>query len=164
MPTNPGITLDRLLEKKTSLDAIQAVKVALQVAQQIGTSGDAFLIHPGRILVGKDGAVKLLPPPAEDLVMPVVVEYPAYVSPEEIRGHAPDVRSALYSLGCTLYALLTGAPPHQRGDPKKTLQAHLEDPLPDVRAKVPAASEALARALRGLLAKDPAQRLQRPED
>ena len=64
-----------------------------------------------------------------------MVEYPAYASPEEIRGVQPDVRSGLYSLGCTLYQLLAGEPPYSHPDPKHILHAHLNAPIPDVRTK-----------------------------
>ncbi len=164
MQTNQGLTLDRYLEKRSPLEPAQAAKISIQVAQQLGSAAGSLLIHPGRILISKDGSVKLLPPAAEELSLPAVVEYPAYASPEEIRGGHPDVRSALYSLGCTLFELLSGEPPYSSSDPKQVLHAHVEGDVPDVRERASGVPDTLAEALRDLLAKDPELRIQTPEE
>ncbi|MBI4602933.1 MAG: hypothetical protein HY721_13330 [Planctomycetes bacterium] len=164
MDTHQGITLDRYLAKRSPLEQAQAAKLMIQVAQQLGTAADSFLVHPGRILVQKDGSVRLLPPAAEDLALPAIVEYPAYAAPEEVRGGRPDVRSALYSIGCTLYEVLAGAPPYAGSDPKQVLHAHIEAPVPDVREKAPGVSATLAETVRSLLEKDPELRIQTPDE
>jgi hypothetical protein len=164
MHTNQGLTLDRYLEKKSPLEPAQAARIAMQIAQQLGSAGGSLLIHPGRILVTKTGTVQLLPPPVEELSLPAVVEYPAYASPEEIRGVQPDVRSALYSLGCTLFELLSGAPPFSFPEPKQILHAHLETPVPDVRENASAVPASLGEVLNELLEKDPELRIQTPAE
>ena len=164
MQTQPSLTLDRYLSERGPMDPVQAAKIAIQVARQLSQAGDALLVHPARILVGKDGSVRLLPPPAEDLALPAIVEFPAYASPEEARGGHPDLRSGLYSLGCTLHELLTGRPPYSAGDPKQMLKAHLESPVPDLRKLSPKTPPALAEIVKELLAKDPEERVQTPEE
>src|SRR5262245_21454048 len=144
METHQGLTLDRYLREKGPLAPDQAAKIAIQVAQQMGPASGSLLIHPGRILVTREGSVRLLPPPAEELALPVVVEFPAYAAPEEIRGGQPDIRSGLYSLGSTLFELISGHPPYQRKDPKDLLRAHLEDPVPDLRELSTAVKPAVA--------------------
>jgi hypothetical protein len=162
MQSPQELTLDRYLRKRSPLDPPQAVKIAIDIASQLSPSGDSMLVHPGRILVHRDGTVRLLPPAAEELALPAIVEFPAYASPEEIRGAKPDLRSGLYSLGCTLFELLAGHPPFTSADPREVLHAHLEKPVPDLKQAAPAVSDRLAGAVMDLLAKDPELRIQTP--
>jgi serine/threonine protein kinase len=88
---------------------------------------------------------------------------PAYVAPEQTLDPAnADIRADVYSLGCTLYYLLTGAPPFEGRSTYEVLQAHQSmeaRPLNVVRPEVP---EELAAVVRKMMAKDPAQRYQTP--
>jgi serine/threonine protein kinase/formylglycine-generating enzyme required for sulfatase activity len=90
---------------------------------------------------------------------------PDYVAPEQTLDAAnADIRADVYSLGCTLYYLLTGAPPFKGRSLFDVLQAHqsLEArPLNLVRAEVP---QELAAVVRKMMAKDPAQRYQTPAE
>jgi serine/threonine protein kinase len=88
---------------------------------------------------------------------------PGYVAPEQTLDAAKaDIRADIYSLGCTLYYLLTGAPPFEGRSRYEVLQAHQSmaaKPLNLVRPEVP---EELAAVVRKMMAKDPAQRYQTP--
>jgi hypothetical protein len=88
---------------------------------------------------------------------------PEYVAPEQaMNARDVDTRADIYSLGCTLYALLVGRPPFQERYPTETVLAHIEKecrPVCDVRPDVPAE---LAAVVAKMLAKDPARRHQRP--
>ncbi|HKI30732.1 MAG TPA: serine/threonine-protein kinase [Gemmataceae bacterium] len=90
---------------------------------------------------------------------------PQYVAPEQaLDAHTADIRADIYSLGCTLYCLLTGRPPFNEGTALKTIMAHREKeavPLHEVRREVP---EALSAVVARVLAKDPAQRYQTPAE
>ena len=82
----------------------------------------------------------------------------AYLAPESVRGGPPDPRSDLYSLGCTLYEVITGRTPFPAGTPLEIVRAHLgEEPLPlrTFRRDVP---EGLERLVLRLLRKEPGQR------
>jgi WD40 repeat protein len=73
-----------------------------------------------------------------------------------------DIRSDIYSLGCTLYCLLRGRPPFADGSAMQKILGHLEkepQPLPELRPEVPAK---LAAVVARMMAKDPAQRYQKP--
>jgi serine/threonine protein kinase/WD40 repeat protein len=91
-----------------------------------------------------------------------VMGSPGYIAPEQVReAHAADTRSDIYSLGCTLYFLLAGQPPFS-GTVAEKLEAHERkspQPLGQVRPDVPAG---LTAVLDRMLAKDPAQRYQKP--
>lgn len=163
MEEGRGVRLDRYLSERGPLEPAKALRIAFQVAQQLaqmGSGGGSHIVHPGRILIERGGAVRLLPPPAEDLALPPMLEFPHYASPEEIRGAQPDLRSSLYSLGCTLFELLAGHPPYTGNDPRAILRAHAEAPIPDLRKEAPAVSQALAETVRELMEKDPDLRIQ----
>ena len=94
-----------------------------------------------------------------------VIGTPDYIAPEQARdAHAADIRADIYSLGCTLYDLLTGKPPFPEGTAFTKVMGHLErhpQPLVVVRPEVP---PALAQVVDKMLAKDPAQRYQTPAE
>jgi eukaryotic-like serine/threonine-protein kinase len=82
-----------------------------------------------------------------------------FVSPEQaIDAHSVDARSDIYSLGCTLYYLLTGKPPYQKENMALTLLAHAEAPIPNVREEVAGAPEELDLVFQRLLAKQAGDR------
>ncbi len=88
---------------------------------------------------------------------------PDYIAPEQILDAiSADIRADLYSLGCTLYHLLTGRPPFQANSLYDMYQAHISrdaDPLNLVRPDVPAG---LAALVAKMMAKDPGERFQTP--
>jgi serine/threonine protein kinase len=94
-----------------------------------------------------------------------VMGTPDYLSPEQGRElAAADIRSDLYSLGCTLYYLLTGEVPFPGGSPLEKLQRHATvapEPVEQLRPIVPPGVAALVRRL---MAKDPAVRPQTPAE
>jgi hypothetical protein len=90
---------------------------------------------------------------------------PDYVSPEQASNvHAVDIRSDLYSLGCTFYHALTGSRPFLGTTALETVVKHLKDdprPLEEVRPETPLAVSAIVRRL---MAKEPAKRFQTPAE
>jgi len=88
-----------------------------------------------------------------------------YIAPEQIDDpHAADIRADLYSLGCTLYYLLAGHPPFPDGSLIRKLMAHREKtprPLAEIRENVPLE---LTRVVARMIAKDPDQRFQTPDE
>ena len=88
-----------------------------------------------------------------------------YISPEQaLDPRQADVRSDLYSMGCTFYHALTGRPPVPEGTAAKKLHAHQHvDPL-DPRELNPAIPDELAAVLARMMAKDPARRYQTPAE
>lgn len=87
-----------------------------------------------------------------------------YLSPEQAReSSSADIRSDLYSLGCTWFHMLTGQPPFEGGLAERILK-HLEEAPPDVRQFNPRASKALVAILNKMLEKNPRDRYQTPAE
>jgi serine/threonine-protein kinase len=88
-----------------------------------------------------------------------------YLSPEQARdSYAADVRSDIYSLGCTLYHMLSGKPPFAEGGLGERVLKHLQYDPPDVRRLNPAVPAALWGVLKRMLAKNPDERQQTPAE
>jgi serine/threonine protein kinase len=88
-----------------------------------------------------------------------------YMSPEQARDSgSADIRSDIYSLGCTAYHMLTGRPPFPEGGLTERLYKHLAVDPPDVRKFNSRVSPDLARILLRMLAKRPADRYQSPAE
>src|SRR3989442_5839538 len=90
---------------------------------------------------------------------------PDYVSPEQARDiHEVDIRSDLYSLGCTFFYALTGQPPFRGKTALEIVLQHVEDEPPRLTTLRPEAPPALASIVSRLLAKKPEHRFQTPAD
>ena len=81
-----------------------------------------------------------------------------YVAPEQIRGHQPDVRSDIYSLGCVLYKLLTGSVPYPGETPAARVYGHLDGAVPRPSVLVPTLPAALDEVVVTAMAKKPDDR------
>ncbi|MEV0295276.1 protein kinase [Nocardia sp. NPDC050710] len=82
----------------------------------------------------------------------------AYASPEQLSGRPVDHRADQYALGCTLYALLTGAAPFAATNPGAVVAAHLSLPVPRASAAVPRLPEAIDAVIARSMAKNPDER------
>ncbi len=95
----------------------------------------------------------------------VVMGTPDYMSPEQAAdAHKVDVRSDLYSLGCTLFHLLAGEPPYSGGSVMEKLIKHQVDPVPALASRRADVPPGVAAVVARLLAKNPAERFQKPID
>jgi serine/threonine protein kinase len=121
----------------------------------------ALLASTGAALAPEQGVVAIEPLTQVGTLMGT----PAYIAPEQARDpHAADIRADIYSLGCTLYDLLTGRPPFADGGARRKVSGHLQEAPPallELRPEVPCE---LAQVVNAMLAKDPAQRYQVPAE
>lgn len=169
-----GTSLDRVLAQNR-LTLIEAVRIGVSVARTLGQLHQRNILHrdikPGNVILAPDGRVQIidfhlasrLSRERVALEGPETIEGTlAYIAPEQTgRMNLPvDYRSDLYSLGATLFHLLTGRPPFQDTDPLALVHCHLavvpETPR-SLDANIP---EALSDIVTRLLAKPPAERYQ----
>ncbi|WP_139799685.1 serine/threonine-protein kinase, partial [Mycobacterium branderi] len=111
-----------------------------------------------RVLLGDFGIARAL----DDVGLTVtgsLVATLAYAAPEVLAGAGFDGRADLYSLGCTLFRMLTGKTPYSTANgPGAVMMAHLQAPPPRITDQVPALPRALDAVIAKAMAKDPAQR------
>ncbi|MCE9606686.1 MAG: protein kinase [Planctomycetia bacterium] len=175
-----GVNVRQLVEKVGRIPLDDAVSYTLQVADALSHASAREIVHrdikPSNIIITAQGRAKLvdmglarlhgIQPGAEDLTASgVTLGTFDYISPEQARDpRGADVRSDIYSLGCTLYYMLTGRPPFPEGTVlQKLLQHNSDDPI-DPREFNPTLPEAVTTILRKMLAKDPLRRYQTPAD
>ncbi len=151
-----GKDLSQILSESGRLPVAQAVECTLQAARGLEYAHSKGLIHrdikPANLLLDKDGTVKIL-----DLGLARLEQENAsrdgltksgqimgtvdYMSPEQARDTKnADARADIYSLGCTLYRLLTGMPLYDRDTIMNKMMSHANDPIPSlrvVRAEIP---------------------------
>jgi serine/threonine-protein kinase len=175
-----GTTIRQLLEERQVCSIEQTVGIALQICEALVHASRRGVVHrdikPSNIIVTPAGRAKLV-----DMGLARSFERGArdagltqsgmtlgtfdYISPEQARDPRDvDVRSDLYSLGCTLFHMLTGRPPFPEGTVLQKLLQHQEEPAPDPRTLSPQVPSDFADAVLKLMEKDRDQRFQRPED
>lgn len=165
-----GPTVVDLLEKRGVIPARKALSILQPVANALDTAWrELSMVHrdvkPENIMIDKDGTVKLADMGLASILgsqpddPELVKGTPFYMSPEQISAVVNlDCRSDMYSLGATLYHMLTGVMPFQDDTPQVAMDKHVHDHLPnprDVRATVPIG---VAQFTLRLMMKDPAQR------
>ena len=177
-----GVDLAEVVRRCGPLPVPDACEVARQTALGLQYAHEHGLVHrdlkPSNLMLTADGQVKVL-----DLGLALVYDSAGagrvteagqrmgtldYMAPEQAEdAHRVDIRADLYSLGCTLYELVSGQAPFggpEYGSPTKKLRAHAETPAPPLRLHRPAAPAELADLLARLLAKDPVDRPECPRD
>ncbi len=171
MPYIDGETLRRRLTREGSLPIDDAVRIACEVLEALGYAHAHGVVHrdikpeniifsAGRALVTDFGIARAVSAASlEPLTIDGAVGTPAYMSPEQA-SQSPqlDGRSDIYSLGCTLYEMLTGSVPFTGSTAQAVMARHLLDVVPPIRSVRPTVRHALEQAVLTALAKAPADR------
>src|ERR1700736_5979387 len=175
-----GETLEHLIRCSGRVEVKVALEIATQVAAGLAAVHEQNLVHrdikPGNIMVRlKDdgsitakiidlGLAKAVNEPSFQTAISTpggFVGTPEFASPEQFAGVGVDIRSDLYSLGVTLWEMLTGSTPF-RGTPGEVMSQHQRASLPlDLLERTP---QPVVVLLEVLLEKDPRHRFQNPAD
>ncbi|MGW7468604.1 serine/threonine-protein kinase [Streptomyces xantholiticus] len=160
-----GKSLAEVVREDGTLTPRRAAEVGLAILDVLRSAHREGILHrdvkPSNVLIGRDGRVVLTDfgiaqvegdPSITSTGM--LVGAPSYISPERARGHKPGPAADLWSLGGLLYASVEGCPPYDKGSAIATLTAVMTEPLDPPKNAGP-----LEEVIYGLLAKDPAQRL-----
>lgn len=175
-----GENLRTLIERRGTISPADCIRYMIQVAAGLNHAGERGVVHrdikPSNIIITPDGRAKIVDMGLARHLNSLAVNGGVtqsgvtlgtfdYISPEQaLDPRQADVRSDIYSLGCTFYHALTGRPPVPEGTAAKKLQAHQQiDPL-DPRLLNPAIPDGLAAILSRMMAKRSADRYQTPTE
>jgi len=142
-----GENYREIVERDGSCSIDQVTQIMVALSDALAYAHGLGMIHrdikPENVMITRDGRVKLAD---FGLAMQVdnadeverdasgrikVMGTPLYMSPEQARGKQLDHRSDQYSLGATLFHLLTGRPPYRKPNSRDVMRAHVHDPVPD---------------------------------
>lgn len=141
-----GITLKNYIEKKSRLSIKEAISIAIQVSMGIEAAHNNHIIHrdikPQNIMISKDGKVKvtdfgIAKAATSNTITSNVMGSVHYTSPEQARGGFSDEKSDIYSLGCTMFEMLTGHVPFDGETTVAIAIKHIQEDMPSPREYVP---------------------------
>ncbi|MCS7304286.1 MAG: protein kinase [Thermoguttaceae bacterium] len=172
-----GPDLARLVKQYGPMAVPEALDYIIQAARGLQYAHQQGIIHrdikPSNLLLAPSGVVKILdmglarvaplgrdPTTGDQLTgTGQVMGTCDYMAPEQaVSTHHVDHRADIYSLGCTLYRLLTGEPPYKGQTLVEVLMAHRDAPIPSLRAARPEVSDDLDRIFQRMVAKRPEDR------
>lgn len=171
-----GTNLRQYLDQHGRLGIRESLSILLQTLAALKKSSSVGIVHrdikPENILLTADGEVKVTDFGLARLLYDdpkltragTTLGTPMYMSPEQLQDGEVDVRSDLYSLGVTLYHVLTGKPPFTGETPLALAMQHVQATPPklsDSRADIP---KVLVRLVDRLLAKKPLDRFGSPDE
>ncbi|QDT53953.1 Serine/threonine-protein kinase PknB [Caulifigura coniformis] len=176
----PGRNLrEALADHGGSLSPDEAVGYTLQIADALRHTAAVDVVHrdikPSNIILSPTGRAKLVDwglarqnsvEVSQDLTQTgTTLGTFDYISPEQaVDPRSVDVRSDIYSLGCTLFHMLTGEPPYPRGSMfQKVVNHHRSEP-PDASSRNSAVPPELSDVVRRMMAADPAARYATPDE
>jgi serine/threonine protein kinase len=173
-----GTTIKEELEKGKIYSEAAALNIIMQVAQALQHAHRRELIHrdvkPANIVLTPEGVAKLADlgmareTTDEELARAekgMTIGTPYYISTEQIHGHEDiDARADIYSLGATLYHMVTGQPPFPGTDVDFVLDAHLHQELTPPDHLNTALSSGLGEVVEVMMAKEKAQRYNSTDD
>ena len=178
MPYVTGESLRERLDRETQLPVADALRITEQVSsaldyahrQQVihrDIKPENILLHEGMAMVADFGmALAVTTAGGERLTATgITVGTPEYMSPEQATGSRKlDARSDIYGLGCVLYEMLTGEPPHAAPTPHAVIAKRLTDTITPARRLRGIVSQPIERTLELALAKVPANRFETAQD
>lgn len=164
-----GITLKRFIERKGHLEIKEAVGISIQIAQGMEAAHANHIIHrdikPQNIIISREGKVKvtdfgIAKAATSNTVTQNAIGSVHYLSPEQARGGYSDERSDIYSLGVTLYEMLTGRVPFAGDNTVSVALLHIQGEATPVRELNPSVSVSLDKIVQKCMQKKQERRYQ----
>lgn len=133
-----GITLKEYIEKKGKLSHKEVISIAIQMCNGIGAAHAAGIVHrdikPQNVMISRDGKVKVTDFGIAKAVTSNTISSNAmgsvhYTSPEQARGGYSDAKSDIYSIGITLYEMVTGRVPFDGESTVEVAMKHLQQEI-----------------------------------
>ncbi len=171
----PGETLqDHLKRLNTAgrkLSIVKAIEYMAEACDAVDYAHQRGMIHrdikPANLMLNVLGQIILMDFGIAKIVggqrhtaTGAVVGTAMYMSPEQIKGQSPDRRTDIYSLGVTLYEMVSGQPPFEADSAMTLMMMHVNDPVPDPRKLNPDVPDDLVAVINKALAKNPDDRYQ----
>ena len=173
-----GVNVRTMVEEHDVFPLAQALNYLLQIAHALVHASAHGVVHrdvkPSNILITREGRAKLIDMGLARLLdtaegrgdltaSGVTLGTFDYISPEQARDpRNADIRSDIYSLGCTFFFMLAGRPPFPEGTVLQKLLQHQGDAPPDIRSFQPAIPAEISFLIQKMMSKDPRQRFQTP--
>lgn len=174
-----GTNVREIIQSRGILPAAEAVNYALQIASALKHINKAGVVHrdikPSNIIITPGGRAKLVDlglarkesdnASADLTTAGTTLGTFDYISPEQAKDpRNVDVRSDIYSLGCTLYHMLTGEPPYGEGTVLQKLLDHSGKNVPDPATINKQLPRELSLIVQKMMASEPEDRFQTPEE
>ncbi|MBX3444761.1 MAG: serine/threonine protein kinase [Planctomyces sp.] len=174
-----GIDVLDIIRKRGVIPVRRSIEIIRQVLHALQHACEKQIVHrdikPSNLLVAHDGTVKLadlgLARSIDDTIdtgitrAGTTVGTVDYMSPEQARNSkAADIRSDIYSLGCTWYHMVAGVPPYAEGSMTNKLRAHAQSELPDPRERNDRIPDGVVAVIHRMMAKKPEDRYQSPQE
>ncbi len=164
-----GVTLKKYIEKKARLSVKESVSIAIGVSLGIEAAHNKHIIHrdikPQNIIISKEGKVKvtdfgIAKAATSNTVTSNVMGSVHYTSPEQARGGYSDEKSDIYSLGITIFEMLTGRVPFNGDTTVAIAIKHIQEEMPSPREFVPEIPASVERIVAKCCQKSPGRRYQ----
>jgi eukaryotic-like serine/threonine-protein kinase len=174
-----GVDLHEVIARRGPIPVPRSIEMVRQVASALQHAFENKIVHrdikPSNLLLRRDGAIKLtdlgLARSVDDTIETGITRAGTtvgtvdYMAPEQARNsQLADIRSDIYSLGCTWYHMLTGTAPFPEGSMTNKLQAHAIKPPPDPRQMNDQVADGLVAVMHRMMAKKPQDRYQTPQE
>ncbi len=178
-----GLDLGQLLQRTGAIKIADACEIARRTAVALAYTNSQGFVHrdikPSNIILSDDGEIKLLDlglarlqsgenETAELTYTGQAMGTADYVAPEQVTdSKSVDIRADIYSLGCTLFKLLTGRAPfadEQHVTTFAKMTAHVSEMPPSLAVCLPSAPSSLVQLVDSMLAKKPSSRPATPEE
>lgn len=165
-----GQPLQKIIADRRILSGETIVGFLTQTADALALAAKHGVLHrdikPGNLMVTKDGDIKIVDfglvkhvgGDSQLTQTGVAMGTPNYLSPEMGRGNEPDHRSDMYSLGVTMFELVTGNLPFSADSPIAVIMQHVQAPIPDLEKVNKQYPPAVRRVIEKVIAKDPEDR------